>query len=349
MLRCKIAQPEDGGVMGDKPFLISRVTFAKSAFLQKVQYYGLGKSGRARQRRFRHVGFVTWALPADRPAEVIAEETAMARMFPAICPATNGGVAIPSAERLLFARLARELDAGWQVIHDCAVRGGALDFVLLHRDYGIALLTVAAPGAVADPELAVAAFRAALEDIGFAQRYRGHIAIVARSLAPDAVSDLAAFLAARFAAAPLLEIADPTWPDWLLQRLVPARLNAQPAAAPTRGLRAPTPDDSWRSFAADKPKIALSAGRDDDGSSDGGPLSAPPRVRVSAERIPVSRDVQTRSPLWTGMMLSVVVVAAVMVGIAVLSYGNGPRDAARTQSAASPPSAAPIAGAPAAN
>jgi hypothetical protein len=269
----------------------------------------------------------------------------MARMFPAICPTMRDGVTLAPAERQLFARLARELDAGWQIIHQCAVRAGAdsraFDFVLLHRDYGIAVLGIATPGVADDPDRSVAALRAMLEEIGFARRYPGHLAIVARRIVPAAVSDLAAFLAVRFAAAPVLAIADPTWPDWLMQRLAPEHREperqvpemARPSVASARGLRAPTADDSWQAWAGDKPRVAAAS-------------PELPKVQGVAERIAVSRVAETRSPLWTGMVLSVFVVAVVMVGIAVLSHGNGSHELMATQSAA-PPQAAPAASAPA--
>ena len=266
----------------------------------------------------------------------------MARMFPANCPATKSGNPVAPEERHLFARLARELEPGWQIIHDCEVRSGGesgtVEFVLLHRDYGIALLGVATPGVAEDPEIAVAAMRAMLEEIGFARRYPGHLAVVARYVVPAAVSDLAAFLAVRFAALPASAIADPTWPDWLLQRLIPERLvpasasqntGSMLSASAERGLRAPTPEDSWR--VADKPPGAASQDRRPKQAA-----AQPPDMPVVAERIAVSRDVEARSPLWTGMALAVIVVAVVLVGIAVLSHGNGPGEMLARQSPAPP-------------
>ncbi len=271
----------------------------------------------------------------------------MARIFPASCPARKRGIAVAPEERHLFARLARELDAGWQIIHDCTVRSsgesGAVEFVLLHRDYGIALLGVATPGVVEDPEIAVAAMRATLEETGFARRYPGHLAVVARTVVPAAVSDFAAFLAVRFAAVPATAIADPTWPDWLLQRLIPERLVSERASEAIAdsmrvpntefGLRAPTPEDSWR--APDALPAALSQDRWAERAA-----APPTEMSVAAERIAVSRDVETRSPLWTGMALAVVVVAAVLVGIALLSNGNRPTEMLARQSPAPPASAA---------
>ena len=271
----------------------------------------------------------------------------MARMFPAICPVTQDGVTVAPDERQLFSRLARELDAGWQVIHRCALRadgdGRTLDFILLHRDYGVALLGVATPGEIGDPALAVAAARAMLEEIGFDRRYPGHLAIVARRMVPGAVSDLAAFLAARFAAVPVSAIADPTWPDWLSQRLAPADLASRrrdgsrsPSAAAI-GLRAPAPEESWRAWAGDKPGGAATPDRSEPRIA---ALPAEARgVAIAVERIPVSRDAETRSPLWAGMALALLVVAVVLVGIAVLSHGNGPPELMATRSAAPPPPA----------
>jgi hypothetical protein len=259
-------------------------------------------------------------------SRLIPKEAAMARIFPAVCPVTKGGAPVATAERQLFDRLARDLDAGWQIVHDCEVRAGSevisIAFVLLHRDYGIALLDIAEPGEVDDPDLAIAAMRAMLEEIGFTRRYRGHVALIARSILPAAVSDLAALLSAWFAAAPASTIGDPTWLDWVLPRLVAAEA-AMPSIRPTGpataelGLRAPTQDESWRISAGDRPNARV-ARRDDE------PGASVPRVRVAPERIPVSRVAQIRSPLWTGMALAVLVVSVVLVGMAVLSHGNGP-------------------------
>jgi len=280
----------------------------------------------------------------------------MARMFPAICPVTQDGVTVAPGERQLFSRLARELDAGWQIIHRSAIPAGGsriLDFILLHRDFGIVLLGVATPGEIDDPARAVASMHALLEESGFARRYPGHLAIVARRVVPAAVSDLAAFLAVRFAAVPGSAIADPTWPDWLSQRLAaedPAsrRRDRDASSSPTAaavGLRAPAPEEAWRAWAADKPRNAATADR-------GEPRIAlvaaeAPEVAIAVERIPMSRDVETPSPLWAGMALAVFVVAIVMVGIAVLSHGNGPPELMATRSAVPPPQAAPAADAPA--
>jgi hypothetical protein len=241
------------------------------------------------------------------------------------------------AERQLFDRLARDLDAGWQVVHDCELRTRgdvvSIAFVLLHRDYGIALLGIAEPGKVEDPDLAIAAMRAKLEEIGFTRRYRGHVALIARSIDPSAVSDPVALLSAGFAAAPASAVGDPTWLDWLLPRLVagdaaPAGQRLSGAATAEFALRGPRQEESWRISAADKPG-ARGAPREEE------PGAMVPRV--APERIPVSRVAEIRSPLWTGMALAVVVVSVVLVGMAVLSHGNGSPDLPAGSSAGLPP------------
>jgi hypothetical protein len=154
----------------------------------------------------------------------------MARMFPAVYAPLAGDTAV--ADRRLFARLQRDLDGNWQAIHD-----GALGFVLLHRDLGIALLALR--GRIA-PDEAVAAMRARLDEIGFTRHFQGGIAIVAETLDPDDRRDLVAILAASFTSVDAATPPDPTWADWLLQRLVPAAPPAQPrGAAEAAALHAP--------------------------------------------------------------------------------------------------------------
>src|SRR5438477_10432406 len=114
----------------------------------------------------------------------------MARFFPAVCPAMKDGAPVATAERQLFERLAHDLDAGWQVIHNCKLPSRndvvSIDFVLLHRDYGIALLGIREDGGIEDADLAITAMRATLAEIGFTRRYRGHVAVIARSIDPSA-------------------------------------------------------------------------------------------------------------------------------------------------------------------
>ena len=103
-----------------------------------------------------------------------------------------------------------------------------------------------------------------------------------------AIAASAAFALHSFAAVPVSAVADPTWPDWLMQRLAPdhrvpeqrapdqrapdhrvsersAPETGRRAAAAATGLRAPTADDAWLAFAGEKPRAgcAIEAERAD--------------------------------------------------------------------------------------
>jgi hypothetical protein len=221
----------------------------------------------------------------------------MARMFPAVYAPSDGDANV--AERRIFARLQRELDGNWQAIHD-----GALGFVLLHRDLGIALL--APPGRI-EPSLAVAAMRARLDEVGFTRNFQSGIAVIAETLDPQDRRDLFAVLAAGFGAVAPATPADPTWPDWLMQRLAPVAPPAQlRGAVGPAALRAPEREDSWRAAPAAAPAVDRVAA-----------MRVVPEPRLHAE------DLDTRSPLWTGMALAIFVVALVLGAMALLSHGNG--------------------------
>jgi hypothetical protein len=245
----------------------------------------------------------------------------MARMFPDACPARKGETPVTAAERGLFERLARDLDAGWSVIHDCEVRAGgengAIEFVLVHRMFGLALLGVAEPDEEADPDSAVAAMRAMLGEIGFFRRFPGRLAIAAATLPPRDETNLRATLERAFAALPASTIADPTWTEWLIMRLT----GRAPAAAPpdraagmaaARGihLRAPERDEAWR-LAEEARSEAKAA------------LQGVPAMNVTADPILASEDAISRPTNWVGMALALIVVSVVLLGMALLSHGNG--------------------------
>jgi hypothetical protein len=218
-------------------------------------------------------------------------------MFPAVYAPHDGKGTV--TERRLFARLQSELDGSWQVIHDAA-----LGFVLLHRDLGIALL--ASDGT--DPSEVVAALRARLDAIGFTRNFQADIAVVAEIFDPQDRRDLFAVLAAAFSAVAPATPTDPTWPDWLVQRLA-VPLSARPGeGAEPATLRAPERADSWHAGAAPVP-VARDAA-----------------MRVVPERRLHAEDLDTRSPLWTGAVLAVLVVAVVLGAMALLSHHDGAGD-----------------------
>jgi hypothetical protein len=244
----------------------------------------------------------------------------MARMFPDTCPARKGETPVTAAERRLFERLARDLDAGWSVIHDCEVRAGgetgAIEFVLVHRMFGLALLGVAEPDEEADPDSAVAAMRAMLGEIGFFRRFPGRLAIAAATLPPRDETNLRATVERTFAALPASAIADPTWTEWLIMRLTgrapAAAASDRAAGAAMKGvrLRAPERDEAWR--LAEEARTDARAAR-----------QGVPAMNVTADPILASEAATSRPTSWVGMALALIVVSVVLLGMALLSHGNG--------------------------
>ena len=236
----------------------------------------------------------------------------MARMFPS--PKSQqkrpGAAAL---ERRLSDRLERELGPDWTVLRDCELddggEGATADYVLIHRAFGIAAIALGRPGEGGRPERTAAAMRARLEEIGFARRFPGGIAVVEGSLAGDEPGDLVERL---FAGQQRCAIADPTWPEWLVHRLIPApAAGVEPAAAPVR-LRAPSREEAWRVSAA-PPRGEAAAAAAPTG------VAAPDRPIAA-----VSQSPRTKRTWWIDMGLAFVVVSVVLVGMALLSHGNGP-------------------------
>ncbi len=257
----------------------------------------------------------------------------MARMLPEMCPIAKAGMPLVTAERVLFERLSREFGAGWTVIHDCAVRAhgeaGTVEFVLVHGGYGLALLGVAEPDEEADPEPAVQAMRTMLAEIGFTRRFRGELAIVARTLRADEPGNLGELVQGLFARQAASTIADPTWPEWLIGHLAPAEdppsvaaspapRRPAPAAAPQ--LRAPTREEAWRVAGTASLKQAAPPTAPPAASASG----ADAAMHVAPDPRLVSQAARRRPSSLPAMGFAVLVVTLVLTGMALLSHGNGP-------------------------
>ena len=259
----------------------------------------------------------------------------MARMLPEMCPIAKAGMKLVTAERILFERLSRELGAGWTVIHDCAVQAhgeaGTIEFVLIHGGFGLALLGIAEPGEATDPEPAIHAMRTMLGEIGFTRRFRGEIAIVARTLHAEEAGNLGSLVEALFDRQLASAINDPTWPEWLIGHLAPAAdpVSQAPSPAPRRPaasavaapqLRAPTREEAWRvTGAAGERPLAVPLARE--GSLATGPDAA---MHVAPDPLVISQAARRRSSSLPAMGFAVIVVTLVLTGMALLSYGNGP-------------------------
>ena len=109
--------------------------------------------------------------------------------------------------------LARRLGDEWRVLRDrrLSARGEQclVEAVLLHRDYGIGLISLCPPE-YASPDLSIRVLRAVLAEAGFDQRFKGYLPIVFVTAEPDTMREAAGRLMRSFAMAPL-EIRDPSW------------------------------------------------------------------------------------------------------------------------------------------
>ncbi|MDB5405111.1 MAG: hypothetical protein JWL84_23 [Rhodospirillales bacterium] len=162
----------------------------------------------------------------------------MAVMFPQRLP---GDSIDPSGDAAaVFSALQAELDDEWYVFHDreLTVEGEqrGFDFILLHREHGIAILAVDLPDEEIDAPVAIAVIRRFLEEQGFPALFAKPPAIVVLGVVPP----FAAFeevLASRFAAAPRTRPSDPDWVEWLADRLtVTNDLASEPMIAPPEGI-----------------------------------------------------------------------------------------------------------------
>ncbi len=263
----------------------------------------------------------------------------MARIVPdRFQPVCGEDSPLATVERRVHALLARRLDDSWQIAHGATIRAGGesgrVEFVLLHRQRGVALVGLIENGDEADPEAAVAAMRAMLRDLGFERRFPGHLPVVALALTPsetDRAVDLIDRAFAESAAAPA-GVSDPGWVDWLAARLgdapdAEADGTVASVAAPSQpaapSLRAPSREDAWR-IVPDAGPAAVAAGD--------------PPVRLVIDDGPpldLKRPAE-RSFLLPGMALAACVVAGVLAGMAVMSHGNGPPQPPRGAGAGTP-------------
>jgi hypothetical protein len=236
-------------------------------------------------------------------------------------------------ERRLFERLESELGPDWSVIHDCEIRAageiGTVDFLLVHHAFGIALLGLAGTADEGEPAAAAAAMRTMLNELGFTRRFAGEMTIVARTLRGDEPGSLADRL---FGGERHVTISDPTWPDWLIHRLVPVPETLRGSAAQTAigaRLRAPSREEAWRVAEARMPLP---------GALGAAPSATTQPIDVAAPERPIAAaSPPARRSLGLGMALSVIVVGIVLVGMALLSHGNGPARPPVAQSTASTP------------
>ena len=140
-------------------------------------------------------------------------------MFPQLFPAEAG------ADAAVFDALRTQLDDEWYVFYGRELtvgdEQGRLDFILLHRECGVAIIAVDVPDAAIDAAPTVAIMRRYLDELGFVALFaRPPSVVMLGAMRP--LEGLRDALLDRFAAAPPSRPADPDWVEWLADRLTVA-------------------------------------------------------------------------------------------------------------------------------
>src|SRR4051812_39608809 len=141
----------------------------------------------------------------------------MALMFPRVFRAGEAG------ERLVYEALRRDLDDRWWVFHDRTLvaqgEEGRVDFVLMSREHGLALLAVVEGEEEIAEEPAREALRAMLAERGFERSFGGVPPVVVLAVDPARLDGAAPALRGAFASVPAPALADPDWVEWVADLL----------------------------------------------------------------------------------------------------------------------------------
>jgi hypothetical protein len=208
----------------------------------------------------------------------------------------------------LIERLRTGLGEDWIVLDGPEIEGiGAVDALALHERHGAAVVTALGGAAHAVTAEAAAAFRHMLDSHGITRAFGGYLPIVALAIDPERARDPAGALRRAFLAEPPIGVRV----GWV--KRIAALFEAIPEVPARRRGSEPLAlhadrEDAWR------------VQREAKGA-------APPTgVAVSPEEhvVPAETVREGGAPLWTGMAFAVLILAAVLGGMAVLSYGNGP-------------------------
>jgi hypothetical protein len=139
----------------------------------------------------------------------------------------------------LFDSAWRSDNPGWRVVPACVLHDdGAhyrIDFALLHRDHGIALIALAADDYTV-PDLAIRLARGMLDRLGFARLFIGYLPIVFVAIDGQDRDAAAARIVAAFGEVPGIGVANPNWAEWT------ARAFASVAAPPDEPPASAAPD-----------------------------------------------------------------------------------------------------------
>jgi hypothetical protein len=215
----------------------------------------------------------------------------------------------------LIGQLREGLGDDWMVLDGPHLEGfGPVDAIVLHERQGAAVVEAFRHGAAAPAE-AVSAFRHMLDSHGITRALGGYLPIVGLALDPERARDPAGALRAAFLAEPVIGVRI----GWT-QRIAALFEAIAPAPAPE-----PQP-----SRAAESPRLHVD--REDAWrvSREAKGVASPVGIAVTPEEhvVPAETVREGGAVLWTGMLLAIVMLGAVLAGMAVLSYGNGPGSAA---------------------
>lgn len=207
---------------------------------------------------------------------------------------------------VLVERLRSGLGEDWTVVPAPQIEGaGEVVAVVLGERHGAAVVVALGRGAEASPAEAAAAFRHMLDSLGVTRALGGYLPVVGLAIDPERARDPAGALRRAFLAEPPIGVRT----RWT-QR-VAALFEAEPPRT-ARVANAPPVlhvdrEDAWRVSREAKPMAPVGA------------AVAPEEHAVAAG---TGREGGALS--WTGMALAVIVLAALLGGMALLSYGNGP-------------------------
>src|SRR4051812_26016236 len=129
------------------------------------------------------------------------------------------------------ANLPARLGPKWLALKDLRVAFGeevaALDLVIVHPEYGIALVVVGREFSL--PELAIRLVRAALREDGFGGQFPGFLPVVFLDIAEEEFAGLPSLLTEAFAHEPEIELRSACWTDAALDAIGRCSVDEPPA------------------------------------------------------------------------------------------------------------------------
>jgi hypothetical protein len=212
---------------------------------------------------------------------------------------------------LLIERLRDGLGEDWIVLERPLIeadgRTTPVDAIVLHERHGAAVITTLGAAQEHAPQAAGRALRRMLDETGRARSLGGYLPVVALAIDPERARDPAAALRRAFLAEPPIGAKA----GWMRQVARVFETEELPHIRTREALELHADrEDAWR--------VVREA------------RAAPPcgaRITPDEHVVPAETVREGGAPFWGGIALAVVIVSAVLGGMAWLSYGNGPASA----------------------